>query len=199
MHLDSPTQKQSRRSALALSAHTYLKGKQMHLALDLHNYPLSTEETALITEECVRQGDAGPDANKALTEAYITAQLTAQLWHVDSHDAVTADELETLIFDLIAKIKYGTVIRYRTTSVRFANFTFAINAANVPNAMQSYCEAFVEKRLDTADEAYRLFEEIHPFNDGNGRVGWLLWCLHHVVQGEAWPIASAPDLFSQNS
>lgn len=47
-----------------------------------------------------------------------------------------------------------------------------------------------------SDEWYREFEEIHPFVDGNGRVGSILWNLHRAtLHGPVAP----PDFWSEKN
>ncbi len=62
-------------------------------------------------------------------------------------------------------------------STRHVNLMFPRDAADhkvIPRRMETWGLAVSEGRL-TADEAYKEFEEIHPYIDGNGRTGHIIW------------------------
>ncbi|MDX1535796.1 MAG: Fic family protein, partial [Candidatus Spechtbacterales bacterium] len=44
---------------------------------------------------------------------------------------------------------------------------------------------------------YKEFELIHPFEDGNGRVGDLLWKVSIARKSGEWPEELPPDLFNE--
>lgn len=59
---------------------------------------------------------------------------------------------------------------FRRTEVKVGNH-FPPRAENLPRLMDALCGA---AELYTPDEFYKEFQEIHPFVDGNGRVGKII-------------------------
>lgn len=80
---------------------------------------------------------------------------------------------------------------FRKVPVHFADYTTAIPASNIKSALTSLIE---NGDALTPKEWYQEFELIHPFIDGNGRVGALLFNLKNGTIDK--PIAP-PDIFKK--
>ena len=65
--------------------------------------------------------------------------------------------------------------------------------SEVPRLMDNLIQAWTDI---TADEWYREFEEVHPFGDGNGRTGNILWTWHRETLEPA-KLEFPPDYWGQ--
>ena len=87
--------------------------------------------------------------------------------------------------------------RKNKNGLRQINITFhnqvqpAIHHELIQDQLTKIIIAYHDDQL-TIDEFYRQFEIIHPFIDGNGRVGVILW---NFLQGILENPTPAPDMF----
>jgi len=93
---------------------------------------------------------------------------------------------------------------FREVPARFDATTFAPDPKLIEQAIKRFCEGFIafienpieDERLST-DILYEEFEKTHPFFDGNGRVGDLLWKILETVKSEKWPKELPPNIFDE--
>lgn len=108
---------------------------------------------------------------------------------------VAADPLtEQMIKDLHLRLKTGTIDEERGYAVgdyksipNYVGNVPTVQPEDVPRLMRRLVEAYgteSKKDLDTILDFHVQFERIHPFQDGNGRVGRLIMfkeCLRHNI------------------
>lgn len=63
------------------------------------------------------------------------------------------------------------------------------SAVNLDRQMEMWLGAVKDNYYAKADYAYKAFEEIHPFSDGNGRTGKIIFnWLNNTLRNPTWPI-----------
>lgn len=112
-------------------------------------------------------------------------------------ETITGKEIENLILHLASLIEKRNEKGYRRVPVFFASGGEALNPDLIPRAMESYSDSYAEGLMDST-EAYIEFEKIHPFEDGNGRLGDLLWKIDVARKTGLWPERLPPDIFAKS-
>jgi Fic family protein len=117
-------------------------------------------------------------------------------------DGITKDficELHALVMkDAISQKYHAEIGRYRSLPAYISGLEWAPpGPENVPREMRKLLTWYSQKRekihpLVLAVHFHVEFERIHPFIDGNGRVGRLL--MNFILHIEGYPMVSIPNV-----
>ena len=147
---------------------------------------LTLEQVRFCAEECKRQ-QSGELSVYHMAQAF--AYLLSRSQEKDHERNVTPGLLIVLAMTIEPE---KNAKGFRLVPVRFKNFSFGIDANLIPQSITSLCD-HGQYGL-TTDRFYEELMRIHPFIDGNGRVGALVWnYLNRTLDNPTCP----PDFFNK--
>ncbi len=152
---------------------------------------LTRIDRQLILRQCELQSATSPEEVAAFTTAYRYGKDFAEN---EKLGLLTTDGVLKLMHELLRLTVPETGGRFRIVPATFTNLSIAVGDELINRTILNLAEAFAENRI-SPELFYREFEEIHPGEDGNGRVGDVLWKISMTRETGEWPETLPPDLF----
>ena len=159
-------------------------------------YPkgLTEKDIQLINTQCELQVATSKEQIEGFAQAYKEAKDLAA--SPDRFGSLTGEDIKNLILHFSVLIEKINENGYRIVPVSFDGGGTPINPELIDRAMYSFSRAYAEHIMESID-VYPEFEKIHPFTDGNGRLGHLLWAMDVTRKTGQWPEELPPDVFHE--
>ncbi len=141
---------------------------------------LTSKDFNIINDQCRNQQAISLSQIYGFRDAYEIAKNSISM--LDD-----IKKIENLIKHLAQIIEPRNENGYRTTPVVFSSLlpNSSVHPDLIERSMDNFITIYAEDRF-TPIQAYKEFEHIHPFEDGNGRVGDLLWRMAIARKSGKW-------------
>lgn len=153
---------------------------------------LYADDIQLVKRQCEIQQATSPEEIEGFASAYLLAkQYALRFWPKDKS---TADVIE-FVHELAGMIDPRNKNGYRLVLVSFKNGGESVPPRTIAWAMSGWARGYFDGLVPSV-QLYKEFELIHPFIDGNGRIGDLLWKISVTRDSGLWPMTLPPNLFA---
>lgn len=175
-----------------ISLHKWLETELAYTSNHIEGNRLTRQETALVIQEGITRGE------KPFKD-YLEAKNHAAAFHyildvLSKNKNISQNDILTLHALILKGINDSFAGRYRNVPVRIGGSRVILpNPMKVSGLMADFI-AYLDQEKDPVQKAimgHFKFVSIHPFVDGNGRVGRLLMNLI-LLQNGLWPIIIRP-------
>jgi len=162
-------------------------------------FGLTLSQLAACFEMCILQQDTSPESILGMIYAFKKAKHFSEEQPINFADFVLL---------LASEIDEANKDGLRSTPVYFRQTMQSIAPPNFESFedLMNICFDFISGKVrllpdsdaNAANRLYYDFQQMHPFGDGNGRVGWLIWLMLKYVETGQWLCDFPPDYFGEN-
>ena len=172
-------------------------------------------DQALVDIQCEIQLCGSQVEFDRFKDAYRNSKRSAYSWLTsmkDDVDVMLQEDIDSYVNCWASKIEPRNQKGFRKVPV-YIGGEVRRNQDRITDQMDHFCQVFAEYfncpedgeihedvwpvpyMKVNPDKLYEWFERIHPFIDGNGRTGHLLWAFAMTRKNGVWPRTLPPNVF----